>query len=133
MDTVAITISDLEDTRQVLKACLTFFQAEDLQKAQVSFSAPRPSPLTLEIEQANNRLQNYLGDYLLHRHEALLDEEDDLDPEEDLEDPQDGSEELTEASEEEAEPLSDSPLGGYERPRSRGLILGPEDLSGTVE
>jgi len=123
MDTVAITLSDLEDIRQVLKACLTYFQAEDLQKAQVSFNVGRPSPLTLEIEQTHTRLQGYLGDYLLARHEALLDEEGE-DDEDDLEEAEEGLQDATEASEE----LSDSPLGGYKRPESRGQTLTAEDL-----
>ena len=73
---VAAQIADVEDVRQVLAACLTYFQAEDLKSAQVAFSAVRPSPLSLEIERLATRFRGYLGDYYLAQREAELEAED---------------------------------------------------------
>lgn len=102
IDETNILVSDLEDMRFVLDACLTYFQARDMEAAQLNFTAVRSSPLTLEAARVKKRLDGVMGDYLLAAHEsrsALEYDEDDLDVEEDLEDAEDGSEDVTEASE----------------------------------
>lgn len=125
-ETVAVQFNDIEDVRQVLAACLTYFQAEDLQKAQVAFSATRPSPLTMEIERMFTRYHGYMGDYLLAQHEAEVDEEDSQD-EDSLEEAPNGSEPVQEPFGEE---LSDSPLGEFKPPRQEGRRLSAEEVAG---
>lgn len=129
MDTQPITITDLEDVTQVLGACLTYFQAEDLQTAQVAFSAPRPSPLTMEIERLHTRMRGYVGDFLLARREVELEEEDSQ-VEDDIEGPENGSENDPEAFEEE---LSNAPLGEFKSQRQPGRILTDDELQAHEE
>lgn len=117
---VAVQIADVEDVRQVLAACLTYFQAEDLKSAQVAFSAVRPSPLSLEIERLATRFRGYLGDYYLAQREAELEAEDAE------QEPQNGNENDPEAVEEE---LSDSPLGDFRPPRQAGVRLTDEEVA----
>lgn len=124
-DEINIQLVDLEDVRQVLAASLLYFQAEDLQSAQVEFRASRPSPLTQEIERVKSRFDGYLGDYLLAQHEALLAEDEEV-IEEDVEGAEDGSDELTEASEEDV--LSSEPLGKFERPKQKGRRLEADEI-----
>ena len=121
---VPVQISDVEDVRQVLAACLTFFQAEDLKAAQVAFSAVRPSPLTLEVERLATRFRGYLGDYYLAQREAELEDED-----AELELPN-SSENVQEESEEE---LSGSPLGDFQPPRQAGVRLTDEEVAAEYE
>lgn len=128
-ETVAVQFTDIEDVRQVLAACLTFFQAEDLQKAQVAFSATRPSPLTMEIERMYTRFHGYMGDYLLAQHEAELAEEDSQD-EDSLEEAPNGSEpDATSDSEE----LSEHPLGEFRAPKQEGRRLSAEEIAGLTD
>lgn len=117
---VAVQIADVEDVRQVLAACLTYFQAEDLKSAQVAFSAVRPSPLSMEIERLATRFRGYLGDYYLAQREAELEAEDAE------QEPQNGNENDPEAVEEE---LSGSPLGEFTPPRQAGVRLTDEEVA----
>lgn len=117
---VAVQIADVEDVRQVLAACLTYFQAEDLKSAQVAFSAVRPSPLSLEIERLATRFRGYLGDYYLAQREAELEAEDAE------QEPQNGNENDPEGVEEE---LSDTPLGEFRAPRQAGVRLTDEEVA----
>jgi hypothetical protein len=70
MTTVEISLTDLEDARHVLSACLTLLTARDIEKAQANMAAQRPSPLTQEVERMKERFDGHLADYLLARHEA---------------------------------------------------------------
>ena len=124
LEELTIQLSDVEDTRQVLAACLNLVSARDFEQAQIEFRAVRPSPLTVEIERVKARLDHYLSDFLLARHEAAL-EEDDAEVEEDLEEAENGSEGLSEASEEE---LSPAPLGEFKPPRQKGRRLNPDEV-----
>jgi hypothetical protein len=124
LEEITIQLGDLEDVRQVLAAALMYFQAEDLQTAQVEFRAARPSPLTQEIERVKGRYDSYLGDFLLARHEALL-AEDEPEIEEDSEGAENGSEELAEASE---EALSGAPLGDFTPPKQKGRRLKADEV-----
>jgi len=108
-----ILIDDLENTRQVLAACLVYFTAQDVSKAQVNFGSIRRSPLTEEIERVKERLDGILGDFLLAQHEAG---EGTQDPEAlDDEDADEGV-------------LSDSPLGAYvPSPQAGSRIISPHE------
>lgn len=116
---VTVQITDVEDARQVLVACLTYFQAEDLKAAQLAFSAVRPSPLTMEIERLATRFRGYLGDYYLAQREAELEAEDAE------QGPQNADENDPEAFDEE---LSDSPLGDFTPPQREGRRLRVDEL-----
>lgn len=124
---VEIPQSEIEDIRQVLAACVRYFQAQDLAKAQVAFSAPNPSPLTQEVERVLQRLDYFWGDFLIRlREEQLAGEEDydDLYEEENNED----DEETAEAEAEEDEVLSENPLGSVKTKRQTGRRLKPEEV-----
>lgn len=122
-DTTEIFVSDLEDVRQVLGACLVMLQARDLIEAQVAFSGTRPSPLTAEVERTKNRFDGYFSDFLLAEHEANL-EEDDLDDEVAEHEPEEGAESAAEASDD----LSSSPLGTPRLPRQTGRRLKSDEV-----
>lgn len=128
-ETVAVQFNDIDDVRQVLLACLTYFQAEDLQRAQVAFSAARPSPLAMEIERLHTRFHGYMGDYFMAQHEAELDEDDYQDMDSTEEAPN-GSEPGEEGFGEE---LSDHPLGEFNAPRQEGRRLSVEEVAGLTE
>jgi hypothetical protein len=116
---VAVQIADVEDVRQVLAACLTFFQAEDLKSAQLAFSAVRPSPLSLEVERLATRFRGYLGDYYLAQREAELEAED-----------AESDGQTTDGTDPEAfdEELSESPLGEFNPPKQEGRRLRVDEL-----
>lgn len=121
MEQVGIFINDVEDTYQALRAALRYFQAEDLQRAQISFSAPRPSPITVEVERVCDKLRGYLGDFHFAQHEAELEAED-----EDAEtEAEEGSETVSEAFDEE---LSESPLSDFKAPRQEGRRLSADEI-----
>jgi hypothetical protein len=123
-------ISDLEDTRIVLNAALNYFQARDMETAQLNFTATRPSPLTAEIQRVKTRLDGVLGDYLLQQHESgsgLYDDESFLDDEEDAEDAEDGLQSLTEASQ---EPLPDAAFSEPKLSRQAGRRLTAKEAAG---
>lgn len=61
---VEILLSDLERVRDVLAGCITYFTAEDVQRAQLSYREIRKSPLTNSLEEAKERLDGILADYL---------------------------------------------------------------------
>lgn len=128
-ETVAVQFNDIDDVRQVLLACLTYFQAEDLQRAQVAFSAPRPSPLTMEVERLHTRFHGYMGDYFMAQHEAELDEEEYQD-EDTLEGAPNGSEPDAQGDSEE---LSDHPLGEFVAPRQEGRRLSVDEVAGLTD
>ncbi len=120
VEPVAVQFSDVEDTRQVLKACLNYFTAIDVQEAQLGFTSLRKSPLSAEVERVTQKLSSYLGDYLRERYESGLLEEDDPEDIYDLDD--------TPVVDEELEPLSGSPLGGVDLPRQTGRLVTTEEL-----
>ena len=135
IDETTILASDLEDARFVLEACLTYFQARDMEVSQLNFTATRNSPLTLEVARVKKRLDGVFGDYLLRQHEsdsALYDDEDDLDAQDDLDEAEDGSEELTEAPEEVLVDaiLPDSAFGEPKVKRQSGRRLTASEAAG---
>lgn len=85
IEATEILITDLEDARQILAACLTLLTAQDVAKAQLSFSRIRESALTQEVTRVKERLDGIFGDFLLVRyeHEEEENEEED-DPDEEL-------------------------------------------------
>lgn len=116
---VAIRLSDLEDVRQILNACLNYFTARDLGDAQVKLEAYRKSPMTDEVERVKERMDGYLGDFLLMQYEeehGTIPEDDEVD------------EELEEEPEEE-ETLSGNPLGTVTAKRQQGRRLSKEELA----
>lgn len=121
MEFIDIHLTDLEDVRDVLAACLNYFSARDFQQAQIAFGQERPSPLTSEIDRVKTRFDGYMSDFILARYE----EERAGDSPADDGVAEDGSEELTEASEE----LSGAPLGEPKPKRQRGRRLTAEELS----
>lgn len=126
MNAIEVHITDLEDVRQILAACHTYFTARDVEQAQVDFRAVRSSPLTAEIERVRARFDGYMGDLLLARHESELEEtaSDTLD---DNAEAEEGSQELTEASEEDE--LVAAPLK-FDAPKQRGRRLTKEEVKG---
>ena len=124
---VEIPQNEIEDIRQVLAACVRYFQAQDLAKAQVAFSAPNPSPLTQEVERVLQRLDSFWGDFLIKLREEQLgageEDYDDLYDEETEDD-----EEAAEAEAEEDEVLSENPLGSVKTKRQQGRRLKPEEV-----
>lgn len=123
LDETTILIVDLEDVRTVLAACQNFFQAEDIQRAQLAYTETRYSPLTNEIARVKTRMDGVLSDHLLRLHEETADDAESDEGEETAEDtsqelpaPENGSESVTEASEE----LSEHPLGEFKPPRQTG-------------
>lgn len=121
----AIQLQDLEETAQVLAACLTYFQAEDLQKAQAAFSSPRPSPLTVEIDRVLTRVRGCIGDALMAAREAELEADD---PED-----EDAETEAENDSSVDEEALSSSPLGEFNPPKREGRRLTVEEIRGETE
>lgn len=119
---IAIRLSDMEDMRHILNACLNFFTARDLSDAQVRLEVYRKSPITDEIERVKERLDGYLGDYLLAQYE----EEHGEVPEDDL---VDELEEQEEEKQEEEEVLSSNPLGTVKTRRQAGRRLSKEELT----
>ena len=120
LEETTIQISDLDELRSVLAACLNYFSARDLEQAQLEFRATRPSPLTAEIERVKTRFDSYFSDFLLRRHEELLEteeDEDDLDVEEDVEEAEHGSQSLSEA-----------PLGTPVIKRQKGRVLEQDEI-----
>lgn len=116
---VAIRLSDLEDARQILNACVNYFTAQDLSDAQRKLEMYKRSPLTAELERVKERMDGYLGDFLLAQYE----EEHGHVPEDDLE-----LEVEVEVVEEE-EPLGDNPLGTVKVNRQKGRRLTKEELT----
>jgi hypothetical protein len=111
-DEVTIQVSDLEDVRNVLSACLNFFQAHDLMEAQKHYEAVAYSPLTNEIGRVTQRFDGYMGDFLLNKHESESDENEPspaASTSQELVGSEEGAQELTAAPEEEV--LPDLPLG----------------------
>lgn len=104
IEATEILITDLEDARQILAACLTLLTAQDVAKAQLSFSRIRESALTQEVTRVKERLDGIFGDFLLVRYEN---EEEDSNEEED--DPN--------------EELAAEPLGAFRAPSQQGRRL----------
>lgn len=115
MTTVEISLTDLEDARHVLSACLTLLTARDIEKAQANMMAQRPSALTQEVERMKERFDGHLADYLLAQHEAEVEAEGE------------------EAPDEEEEPLAASPLGEPTLPKQSGRRLTVEEIQGGEE
>lgn len=126
LEEMTILLSDLDEVRQVLAACLTYFQARDLSAAQIEFRAARPSPITAEVGRIKDRFDAYLGDYLLRQHEADL-EEDGVVGDEVEEGAEDGSEGVAEGVVE----LSTTPLGDFKKPNQKGRRLKAAEVSGS--
>ena len=126
METVEITFNDLEDLRQILNACLNYFVAKDLERAQIKFSAVAKSPLTQELEILKTRFDGYLADYLLLRHEAenAEDEEEVIEIDE---------EEIESEPEIEEPELAAMPLGKTEFPKQKGRRVTKEELQKRAE
>lgn len=122
---IVIQATDVEDARFVLKACLTFLQAQDLADAQMALRAVRPTPLAQETERVLQRLDNLFAQFLIERHESAL-YDDDQEAEEDAQEAPEGSEELAEGD---LEPLSDSPLGKFDKPQQRGRRVSAKELA----
>lgn len=131
LETVEILFTDLEEVRQVLSACASYFYAVDFERAQLAFSSVTKSPLTREIEVVQTRFDGYLGDYLRQRYEAGLDqeinEEDEALEDEEMPDTILGVEiDKSEESESE-EPLPSLPLGEPAKPK-RGRRITKKEL-----
>lgn len=114
---VAVSLDDLQDTRQVIDACFGYFAAQDVLDAQRKFGRIRQSPMTAELERVKTRLEGILGDYFLRKHDA-----EETEPE-------------VEAVEEEGEvePLSGNPLGSKLPEGQRGQRLVPKYLQEEAE
>lgn len=100
---VEILLSDLERVRDVLAGCITYFTAEDVQRAQLSYREIRKSPLTNSLEEAKERLDGILADYLFERYQEEKEEVIVIDAHGDSDD--------EDADEPEEEELSKNPLG----------------------
>lgn len=118
---VSILLNDLEDCRQILHACQNYFLGRDMQEAQAQLRAYSKSPLTAEIERVKERMDGYLGDFLLQQYE----EEHGVIPEDEEE-----SVEEEEPEEEVVEELSDNPLGTVKVQRQKGRRLTKQELEG---
>lgn len=81
-----VLISDIEEIRDVLGACLTYFTAQDVIKAQTQFRQMRQSPITSELERVKARVDGLMGDYLLFRYQAEKGESEEEPKEEELPD-----------------------------------------------
>ena len=110
IEEVSVLFTDLEDIRQILNACSNFFMAEDLQRAQLRFGAVQPSALTTEVQHVKSRVDGYIGDYLLAKHEAEMQaDEVDYEPEEE-------------------DDLSPAPLGSPSLPQREGREVTRDEL-----
>jgi len=114
MTTVEITITDLQDAREILGACLTYFQARDMAEAQYRIQPLRPSGLTSEVERLKTRYDSYMADLLLAERDAADEEEEEEDEEEDA------------VAVEEV--LADAPLGEPVLPRQQGRRLTADEI-----
>ena len=70
---VEILLSDLERVRDVLAGCITYFTADDVQRAQLSFREIKKSPMTNSLEEAKERLDGILADYLFEQYQTEKD------------------------------------------------------------
>ncbi len=118
LNEVVIQFSDLEDTRQIIDACLNYFFARDLSESQRNLEiTTQKSPIVQELEIVKSRLENYLGDYLRGQYEEGLDgaEVDEVEPEPELE-----------PAVEEA--LAELPLGKPVLPKQKGRRVSRKEL-----
>lgn len=68
IEEIPVLFDDLENTSQMLGACLTYFVAQDISRAQIAFSANKKSQIVQELESVKDRIDGYIGDWLLQRH-----------------------------------------------------------------
>src|SRR6516162_181665 len=118
---ITIRFTDLDDARHVLKMCLNYFYAKDLETAQIQLRQVSASPITKELEVLTTRFDGYLADYLLAQHESDVElETADPVPEADTE---------AEAD----EPLSDDPLSTKRMPKRKSRQITKAELENRVK
>lgn len=120
LNTVEMLVDDLDDARQLLEACQTYFTAQDIAKAQMAFTEVRPSLMSQQIERVKARLDGIFSDFLLQRYEEEKNEDDTEEEAEELEVEEEPEEVELVAEEEVDDLLSSNPLGSRPLPKQRG-------------
>ncbi len=111
---LSIHIRDIENARNLLAACLNYFQAMDLAESQRQLHAYTESPMAQDLGALKERFDGYMADFLLERYES--------------EDVETDSEEV-----EEEEELSAHPLGEFKPPKQPARVIPVEELASRTE